>query len=215
MRPYVHHFEKGCGHHCKVSSWRASSRAECPACKELDKWWSRNAYGLELLPKDMKGKVADRMFEGVSKLGGHRKPETVVREIVFEMTQDNKELLAEWLLLAGDKAPAFVREGLEGTKEAKPLSTHAACAKAIKEELRREFPQLKEIKARASTYSGGTSVHVHIRGGCISDEDEARIKAIVDKYQYGHFDGVGDIYEYSNHIEGLPQVKYTFVEIRY
>ena len=34
---------------------------------------------------------------------------------------------------------------------------------------------------------------------------------IVSKYQYGHFDGMNDIYEYSNSREDIPQAKYIHV----
>jgi hypothetical protein len=35
---------------------------------------------------------------------------------------------------------------------------------------------------------------------------------MTDKYQYGHFNGMEDIYEYSNNNDAIPQTKYLFVE---
>ena len=34
---------------------------------------------------------------------------------------------------------------------------------------------------------------------------------MTDKYQYGHFNGMEDIYEYTNSRADIPQVKYLFV----
>ena len=87
------------------------------------------------------------------------------------------------------------------------LSTHAAAAKAIRTELKKNG-----IKARVTcdSYSMGSSVRVEL-------ENEApwTVKAItsfVNKFQYGHFNGMEDIYEYSNNREDIPQVKFVFVE---
>ena len=38
---------------------------------------------------------------------------------------------------------------------------------------------------------------------------EEQVTKFTNKYQYGHFNGMEDIYEYSNNIEGLPQTKYV------
>ena len=39
---------------------------------------------------------------------------------------------------------------------------------------------------------------------------EKTIYSVISKYQYGHFNGMEDIYENSNCINGLPQCKYIF-----
>ena len=44
-------------------------------------------------------------------------------------------------------------------------------------------------------------------------ENKDKISDICMPYQYGHFNGMEDIYEYSSMIPGLPQVK--FVQISY
>lgn len=83
-------------------------------------------------------------------------------------------------------------------------STAANCAGAIKEELKAKFPGVK-FSVKSSNFSGGNSVHINWTDGPTTDE----VDAITKRYQYGHFDGMTDMYEYSNNIEGLPQAKYV------
>jgi hypothetical protein len=110
-------------------------------------------------------------------------------------------------------APGFEIMGLrkytttETEMSKRKLSTHAAAAKMIRAELKKHG-----IKAsvRSSTYSGGTSIRVSLK-----NEAPWTVKAIEDfcaKFEYGHFDGMFDIYEYSNVRDDVPQVKYLFVE---
>jgi len=42
-----------------------------------------------------------------------------------------------------------------------------------------------------------------------------KVKAAVGQYQYGHFDGMTDMYEYTNRRDDLPQVQYVFVYADY
>jgi len=51
----------------------------------------------------------------------------------------------------------------------------------------------------------GDSVHITWTDG----PTEAEVKEYSGKYQYGHFDGMTDMYEYSNRIDNLPQSKYV------
>lgn len=83
------------------------------------------------------------------------------------------------------------------------LTGAAACADAIRKELKEKMPHIK-FSVRSSTFSGGDSVDISWKDGATVKE----VEAIVDRYQYGHFNGMEDIYEYSNNIEGLPQAKY-------
>lgn len=90
-------------------------------------------------------------------------------------------------------------------------TTHAAAAAAIRAELKAQG-----IKARVSSrsFSMGNSVDVKI----MQDLTPAGLKAVeafVCRYQYGHFDGMTDCYEYSNRDDKLPQVKFTHVTIEY
>lgn len=87
----------------------------------------------------------------------------------------------------------------------KTKSTHALCASAIRRELKEAFPLIK-FSVCSESYSGGNSVRVNWTDGVTT----AQVDKIIDRYQYGHFNGMEDIYEYSNSIANLPQVKYTF-----
>lgn len=74
-------------------------------------------------------------------------------------------------------------------KNNKKLSSHAACAKAIREELKNEFPGVK-FSVKSEIFSGGDSVHVDWVDGPTYDE----VNKIAGKYQEGYFDGMQDIY---------------------
>lgn len=81
----------------------------------------------------------------------------------------------------------------------------ALAAKSIRKELKEHFPHVK-FSVKSENYAGGNGVNISWDNG-VTDKV---IKNIVDKYQYGHFNGMEDIYEYSNTIEDLPQVKFVF-----
>lgn len=89
----------------------------------------------------------------------------------------------------------------------KQLSTAACAAKLIRQELKNAFPHIK-FRVKSETYSMGNSVWVYWENGITIQE----VNKIIDKYQKGHFNGMEDIYEYSNVNENLPQVKHTFCE---
>ena len=86
------------------------------------------------------------------------------------------------------------------------MSIHAETAKAIRTELKKVFPLIK-FTVTSQTYSGGNSVHISWNDGPTSE----RVGQVVYKYQYGHFNGMEDIYENSNRRDDLPQVKYVQV----
>lgn len=89
------------------------------------------------------------------------------------------------------------------------MKTESAKAAALlRAEIKKAFPGLK-FRCTSETYSGGSSIRV-------SYEDQPKevheaINGLADKYQYGHFNGMEDLYEYSNVLD-LPQAKYVFVE---
>ena len=93
----------------------------------------------------------------------------------------------------------------ERKKETKRLTGAAACADAVRKELKELFPAVK-FSVRSETYSGGDSVNV----SWFDEMTTKTIEEVIKKYQYGHFDGMYDIYENSNCIDGLPQCKYIF-----
>ena len=84
------------------------------------------------------------------------------------------------------------------------VSAHAACAAAIRKELKEAFPGVK-FQVTSDTYSGGNSVHAYWYDG----PTDRMVDAIIKKYQYGHFDGMIDMYENSNDRDDIPQVKFV------
>ena len=87
------------------------------------------------------------------------------------------------------------------------ISHHAAAAKAV-----RAFMKKQGIKGsvKAARAAGTSSLRVSLTNG--TPTDTATVTEFAKQYQYGHFDGMNDSYEFSNCVEGLPQVKYVFVE---
>jgi uncharacterized FlaG/YvyC family protein len=83
-------------------------------------------------------------------------------------------------------------------------STHAAAASAIRNELNNAFKGFK-FSVTSDSFSGGNAVRVHWVDGPTTRE----VEQISGKYQYGHFNGMEDIYEYSNNNDNLPQVKFV------
>lgn len=90
---------------------------------------------------------------------------------------------------------------------ARKLSPAAEVAKLLKK-------KAKELglvaTAKSQNYSGGDSVNVRVTEG--SDANLEKLKEYSDQYEYGHFNGMEDIYEYSNTRDDIPQTKYLFVE---
>lgn len=83
-------------------------------------------------------------------------------------------------------------------------SEHAAAAQAIRQDLKKAFPGVK-FKVRSSSFSMGNSVDVDWIDGPTRDE----VNRIIGRYQYGHFDGMQDLYEYTNRRDDIPQAKYV------
>lgn len=77
------------------------------------------------------------------------------------------------------------------SKGSKPKSRYAQAAASIKKELAAVFPGIK-FSVRSSSFSGGNSVDVSWELGPTGTE----VEAIIDKYQYGDFDGMDDSYNY-------------------
>jgi hypothetical protein len=97
------------------------------------------------------------------------------------------------------------------TKKAKrPLSTQAAAAKAIRGELKAAYPTVK-FKVTSSSFSMGDDVKIRWTDGPTTKE----IEAIVGKYEYGTFNGMIDLYEYTNTRDDIPQSKFVMTERHY
>lgn len=85
-------------------------------------------------------------------------------------------------------------------------STVAQCAALIRADLKSLYPGVK-FSVTSESFSMGNSVNVSYTDGPTIKDVESHIK----KYQYGHFNGMEDMYETSNRIEGLAQTKYLTV----
>ena len=101
-----------------------------------------------------------------------------------------------------DRREQYKAEQKEKNKGYK--SSHAAASAAIKEELKKAFPTTK-FSVTSEIFAGGNSVDISWTNGPTTD----RVKEYSNKYQYGHFNGMEDIYEYTNSREDIPQVKYV------
>jgi hypothetical protein len=86
-------------------------------------------------------------------------------------------------------------------------TTHARTAQEIRKILKKEFPTIK-FKVTSESYSMGSSVRIEWTDGVTSE----KVDELVKKFQYGHFDGMQDLYEYSNSRDDIPQVKYVQTE---
>ena len=71
-----------------------------------------------------------------------------------------------------------------------------------------------DCSVSSSRYSGGDSVRVSLPDD-MHPAMLSTIKSALAKYQYGHFDGMQDMYEYSNRKADIPQTKYLVIESRY
>tara|TARA_R100001163_G_C4966498_1_gene128165 strand:- start:44 stop:508 length:465 start_codon:yes stop_codon:yes gene_type:complete len=82
-------------------------------------------------------------------------------------------------------------------------STHAQASKLIKQELKEKFPNTK-FSVTSEIFAGGNAVRVEWVEGAKEDD----VREITNKYEYGRFNGMEDIYEITNRREDIPQVKY-------
>jgi copper chaperone CopZ len=90
-------------------------------------------------------------------------------------------------------------------------SQSALCAKAIKSEIKKLYPDAV-VKVSSSRFSMGDSVDAIVYG--VDESEKEKIREIGSKYQYGHFNGMEDIYENSNSRDDIPQAKYVHVSFR-
>lgn len=88
----------------------------------------------------------------------------------------------------------------------KTLSGVAQCAKWVRMELKNKYPDIK-FRVISSSFANGDSVDVGYTDGVPVEQ----VDKLLAKYEYGHFDGMTDCYEYSNSNEELPQTKYLSV----
>jgi hypothetical protein len=86
-------------------------------------------------------------------------------------------------------------------------SEHARAAQMIRKELKQLFPGVK-FSVTSHGYSGGDSVTAKWVDGPTYDA----VNSVIRKYQYGHFDGMEDLYHNSNSRGDIPQSKYVFAD---
>lgn len=89
----------------------------------------------------------------------------------------------------------------------KQISEHAAAAKQC-----RAFVKSLGLtgSATSDSYSMGSSIR--IRATDANLEQQKQIREFCAQYQYGHFDGMQDLYESNNRRDDIPQVKHVFTE---
>lgn len=108
----------------------------------------------------------------------------------------------ESLKQTADRREQWKKEQKE--KNAGHQSSHAATAAAIRKELKGEFPFFK-FSVTSESFAGGTAVRIDWDNGATVEQ----VEKITSKYQYGHFNGMEDIYESTNNRDDIPQVKYV------
>lgn len=91
--------------------------------------------------------------------------------------------------------------------ETRKLTCAAIAAKEIRNRLKvAGIP----AKVRSSNFANGNSVDIDLTDA--DPQTVAKANTICDPFQYGHFDGMIDLYEYSNKRPDLPaQAKYVSV----
>jgi len=83
------------------------------------------------------------------------------------------------------------------------MTTHAQTAKAIREELKKAFPNVS-FSVKSFSFSMGDDVRIKWTNGPTTEQ----VENITKKYEYGTFDGMTDLYEIDNKRNDIPQVKY-------
>jgi len=83
----------------------------------------------------------------------------------------------------------------------------AQCATLIRQDLKKNFPNIK-FRVQSQSYTGGNSIRVKYENAIPTEA----IENLLAKYQDGHFDGMTDCYNYDKNPENLPRTKYLFVE---
>lgn len=80
----------------------------------------------------------------------------------------------------------------------------ALCARDIKQLLKKHFPTVA-FSVRSDNFANGNSVDISWNLGPTTDE----VEKFVNQYQYGHFDGMIDMYEHSNMRDDINQTKFV------
>jgi len=90
-------------------------------------------------------------------------------------------------------------------------SSHALAGSNIRKELKFKFPYCK-FKVTTESYTGGSSLRVSWSDGI----NVKQVENIIEKYKYGSFNGMEDIYDYDKEFsDEYGSVKYTFTNRSY
>ncbi len=83
-------------------------------------------------------------------------------------------------------------------------SEQARAAKMIRTQLKAAFPHTK-FSVTSESFAGGNAVHTSWKDGPTSKQ----VDEVLNRYQFGSFDGMQDLYEYTNTRDDIPQAKYV------
>lgn len=92
----------------------------------------------------------------------------------------------------------------------KIMSMQARAAKLVRAYLKEQGIKGSVTSAASA---GTSSIDVTLMNATPAIADQ--VKEYSKQYQYGHFDGMTDSYEYSNTIDDLPQVRFVFVRTEF
>jgi hypothetical protein len=90
----------------------------------------------------------------------------------------------------------------------KKISEHAQVAKLLKKKAKELG--INVTSSRSKSFAGGDSVYLHFDSG--SDNAVSQLKDYSHQFKQGRFNGMEDIYEYSNNRDDVPQTKYLFLQ---
>jgi predicted RNA methylase len=92
------------------------------------------------------------------------------------------------------------------------METKTQSAQAQVAKIMRQYCKAQGIECRATSdsFSMGDSVNVTVYD--LPPAEYAALKEFGGAYQYGHFDGMTDMYEYSNRSQDIPQTKYLSID---
>lgn len=88
----------------------------------------------------------------------------------------------------------------------KTKSQQALAAAQIRKILKAAYPATK-FRVTSQSFAGGDSVYIDYQNGPPS----STIQRLTAPFQYGHFNGMDDSYEYTNCRDDIPQTKYVTV----
>lgn len=127
---------------------------------------------------------------------------TAAKEIVYKRYRDEAQSIQAVInaKMSIDRSIAYKAE----LKANPTKSSHSNCAAAIREELKKLYP-LHKFSVRSESFAGGDAVRVSWTDGLTVPQ----VDEVIKKYQYGSFNGMEDIYEYSNENDNLPQSKFV------